>query len=65
MARDRTHQLPGAARDVLPFFARDRQADLVVIGAVARWSLRRAVIGGTAERVLDHLPCDILIVRAG
>jgi len=64
IARNRTHQLPGSTRDVLPFFARDRQADLVVMGAVARWSLQRAVIGSTAERVLDHLPCDILIVRA-
>jgi universal stress protein E len=64
IATTRTHQLPGAAKDVLPFFARDRHADLVVMGAVARWSLQRSVIGSTAERVLDHLPCDILIVRA-
>lgn len=63
--KDRTHQLPGATRDILPFVARDRKADLVVMGAVARWSMQRAVIGSTAERVLDHLPCDILIVRAG
>jgi universal stress protein E len=63
IAKNRTHQLPGATRDVLPFFARDRQADLVVMGAVARWSMQRTVIGSTAERVLDHLPCDILIVR--
>jgi universal stress protein E len=65
IAANRTHQLPGRARDILPYFARHRQADLVVMGAVARWSLQRAVIGSTAERVLDHLPCDILIVRAG
>jgi universal stress protein E len=63
IARNHTHQLPGATRDVLPFFARDRHADLVVMGAMARWSLQRAAIGSTAERVLDHLPCDILIVR--
>jgi universal stress protein E len=50
---------------VIPFLARDRNADLVVMGAVARWSLQRAVIGSTAEKVLDHLPCDILIVRPG
>jgi universal stress protein E len=65
IARNRTHQLPGAARDVIPYFARERKADLVVMGAVARWSLQRAVIGSTAEKVLDHLPCDILIVRPG
>lgn len=60
-----THQLPGAARDVIPYIARDWKADLVVMGAVARWSVQRSVIGSTAERVLDHLPCDILIVRPG
>jgi universal stress protein E len=65
IAGNRTYQLPGATRDVLPFFARDRRADLVVMGAMARWSLQRAAIGSTAERVLDHLPCDILIVRTG
>jgi universal stress protein E len=63
IARSRTYQLPGATRDILPFLARDRQADLVVMGALARWSLQREAIGSTAERVLDHLPCDILIVR--
>jgi len=64
IAEDRVHQLPGAAKDVMAYFARDREVDLFVMGAVARWSLQRAVIGSTAERVLDHLPCDILIVRA-
>jgi universal stress protein E len=63
IARDRVHQLPGDAKDVMPYFARDKKADIFVMGAVARWSLKRAVIGSTAERVLDHLPCDILIVR--
>lgn len=59
-----THQLPGAAHELIPTFARSKKADLVVMGALARWSLKRAIIGSTAERVLDHLPCDILIVRA-
>ncbi len=60
---DHTHQLPGSTRDVLPTFARTHEADVVVMGALARWGLRRMVIGSTAEKVLDHLPCDILIVR--
>lgn len=57
------HQLPGAARDVIPYFARENSADVFVMGALARWSLQRAVIGSTAEKVLDHLPCDILLIR--
>lgn len=60
---DHTHQLPGRTRDILPTFVRSENADLVVMGALARWGMKRMVIGSTAERVLDHLPCDVLIVR--
>lgn len=60
---DHTHQLPGSTREILPTFVRAHGIDLVVMGALARWSLKRAVIGSTAERVMDHLPCDILVVR--
>ena len=60
---DHTHQLPGDAKELLPTFARTHGADLVVMGALARWGLKRAILGSTAEKVLDHLPCDILIVR--
>lgn len=57
------HQLPGDTRELLPTFVRAHAADLVVMGALARWGLKRAVLGSTAEKVMDHLPCDILIVR--
>lgn len=60
---DHTHQLPGDTKEVLPTFARAHSADIVVMGALARWGLKRAILGSTAEKVLDHLPCDILIVR--
>jgi universal stress protein E len=36
---------------------------IVVMGAVSRSGLRRIFIGSTAERVLDQLPCDVLIVK--
>jgi universal stress protein E len=60
---DSVHQFPGRTRDILPTFVRSRKADLVVMGALARWGIKRMLIGSTAERVLDHLPCDVLIVR--
>ena len=60
---DHTHQLPGRTREILPSFARSRGAGLVVMGALARWGIKRMLIGSTAERVIDHLPCDVLIVR--
>ena len=59
----KVHQLPGRARDILPWFAREHNVDLIVMGALARGGLRKRIIGSTAERVLDDLPCDILIVK--
>jgi universal stress protein E len=60
---DALHQLPGRTREVLPVFARANDTDLVIMGAVARTGLKRRILGSTAELVLDHLPCDILIIR--
>jgi len=42
--------------------ARTRSA-VVVMGAISRSGLKRLLIGNTAERVLEHLPCDLLIVK--
>ena len=61
--QDHVHQLPGDTKELLPMFARTHGADLVVMGAIARWGLKRAIVGSTAERVLDQLICDVLIVR--
>ena len=36
---------------------------IVVMGALARAGLKRLLIGNTAERVLDHLPCDLLVIK--
>lgn len=47
----------------LPSLARSVGASLIVMGAVSRSALRRLVIGETAERVLDRLRCDVLIVK--
>jgi universal stress protein E len=33
------------------------------MGAVARNRLKRLFIGATAERTLEHLPCDLLIIK--
>ena len=59
-----THQLPGRAHEILPAFTRELLADLVVMGVLARSRPTRKAIGNTAERMLDHLPCDVLIVRS-
>lgn len=43
--------------------ARSVKASLVVMGALSRSGLQRLIIGETAERVLDRLHCDVLIVK--
>ena len=61
--QDDVHQLPGRTHEILPMFARANGADIVVMGALQRGPIKRRVLGSTAEKVLDHLPCDILIAR--
>ncbi|MBT8145810.1 MAG: universal stress protein [Gammaproteobacteria bacterium] len=39
------------------------QASVVVMGAVSRSRLDRMLIGNTAEKVLDKLECDVLVVK--
>jgi universal stress protein E len=53
----------GSAVDVIPRVASELQADVVVMGAIARSSARLLLIGHTAERVLERLQCDVLVVK--
>jgi universal stress protein E len=59
----RRHLVERYAVDAIPGTAREIRAAIVVMGAVSRSGLRRAFIGNTAERVLDRLPCDVLVVK--
>jgi universal stress protein E len=54
----------GSAVEVLCDVAAELPADIVVLGAIARGRLREMLIGSTAERVLDRMPCDVLVVKA-
>lgn len=47
----------------LPRLAKRYAAGLVVMGAVSRRGLKRVFIGNTAERVLDKLSCDVLVIK--
>lgn len=59
----RQHLLSGHPMDAIPAAARDTRAGLVIMGAVSRSGLKRLLIGNTAERVLDRLACDLLIIK--
>ena len=64
VADENVHQLPGRAHELLPMFAQTHGASLMVMGALSRGGITRRYIGNTAARVLDHLPCDVLVVPA-
>jgi universal stress protein E len=59
----RRHLVDGDPLTAIPRAARKTAADLVVMGAVSRSGLKRIFIGNTAERVLNDLPCDVLVVK--
>jgi universal stress protein E len=60
---DKAHLVAGLTHEELPAIAETLNADVVVMGAVARNRWKRLFIGATAERTLEHLPCDLLIVK--
>lgn len=54
----------GAAAQALPEYCAAHGIDVLVVGALSRSRLQEAVVGSTAERLLDRVPSDLLIVRA-
>jgi nucleotide-binding universal stress UspA family protein len=42
---------------------RSEDADLIVVGSTGAGYVTRALIGSTAEAVVRHAPCDVLVVR--
>ena len=63
VADERKHLIEGFAENAIPEFVEQEEVDLLVIGAIARGSLETALIGHTAERVLEEANCDLLIMR--
>lgn len=52
----------GIATDVIPRVVREQKADLVVVGSHGRGWVDRLLIGSATERLLNQLPCSMLIV---
>jgi universal stress protein E len=57
------HVLEGLAYQCLQQAAEAQKADLLVMGAVVRRGIKKILIGSTAARVLDRLPCDLVIIK--
>jgi universal stress protein E len=60
---EQVHLFEGSQVKLLPEAASELHTSIVVMGAIARSRLERAIIGHTAERTLEHFPCDVVIVK--
>lgn len=53
----------GDTSHVLSTLVAKRNVDLLLMGAVSRRSLQRPFIGNTAEKVIDHVDCDVFVIK--
>jgi universal stress protein E len=58
-----THILQGSPGRELPKLANSIEADLMVMGTVARSGVAGVIIGNTAETILSQLKCSVLAVK--
>jgi nucleotide-binding universal stress UspA family protein len=59
----RFHLRRGPAARIIPETAEQLQADLVVMGTVARTGIAGLLIGNTAETILEQLKCSVLAIK--
>lgn len=60
----RIHIEEGWADEVIVNKAAELNANLLLIGTVGRSGVKASVIGNTAEKVLDKIECDVLVIPA-
>jgi nucleotide-binding universal stress UspA family protein len=63
ISRRRQHLSALAPAEAITSTARRIHSSIVVLGVVSRSAIKRLLIGSTAERVLDSLTCDLLILK--
>ncbi len=58
-----THLVKGWARKEIPAQAKRINADLVVMGTVARTGIPGFIMGNTAETILNQIDCSVLAIK--
>lgn len=53
----------GLPEDVIEAAAKELDAELVILGTIGRTGISAALIGNTAEHVIDRLNCDVLALK--
>lgn len=60
---DNQHVWGGEPSSVIPGIAQECNADLIIIGTVARDGLSNMLVGNTSEKIIDKLNADVLIIN--
>ena len=61
--KPKTHLVKGGARKEIPALAKQLDADLVVMGTVARTGVAGFLIGNTAEAILEQIECSVMAIK--
>ncbi len=59
----KTEILEGPAAEVILRVAEIRESDLIVMGSRGYGKLRGLLLGSQSQKVLQHAPCPVMIVR--
>lgn len=60
---DHIHIGEGETEQVIVNISKEIKADLVVVGTIGRSGISGVLIGNTAERLVDDLDCDVLVIK--
>lgn len=61
--KPQTHLVKGRARKEIPALAKRIEADLVVMGTVARTGVPGFIMGNTAEAILNQINCSVFAIK--
>ena len=57
------HMLNGNPKAVIVRYSEEEDIDLIVMGATGKGAIERALVGSTTAYVVNHAPCNVLVVR--
>ena len=63
ITEENVHLSQGELVPKLIEYLKSVNANILVIGALSRNFLERAIVGNTAEKILEGCPCDILVIK--
>jgi len=61
--KPRTHMVKGSTHQEILALAKRIEADLIVMGSVARTGVSGFIMGNTAEKVLNQIDCSVLTIK--